>query len=235
MRIFAIGDIHGCSTALQHLLTAIDLTPADQLVTLGDYVNKGPDTKGVLDQLVTLARTGQLIALKGNHEVRMLAARTQQALRVKDEVLLDRHTLTSYGIQANDTNAEHALTQIPDAHWQFVSIQCQDWWESERHIFTHANLDPHKPMAEQPKRKLFWEKFDNPQPHISGKTLVCGHTRQKSGEPVNLGHAICIDTWACGEGWLTGLEVNSGEIWQVNQRGNVKRAHVDAFHCSLPS
>ncbi|MEO1591762.1 MAG: metallophosphoesterase family protein [Cyanobacteria bacterium J06632_22] len=229
MRLFAIGDIHGCSTALQRLLAALDLRPTDRVVTLGDYINKGPDTKGVLDQLVTLAETGQLIALRGNHELKMLAARTQQALQIKDEVLLDSRTLASYGVSSTSTRTKGVFAQIPEHHWQFVTDHCRDWWESEQHIFTHANLDPQKPLAEQPPRKLFWEKFENPQPHMSGKTLVCGHTRQKSGNPVNLGHAICIDTWACGEGWLTGLEVNSGALWQVNQRGKIKRTHVDHF------
>ncbi|MEO1593109.1 MAG: serine/threonine protein phosphatase, partial [Cyanobacteria bacterium J06632_22] len=195
-----------------------------------DYINKGPNTKGVLDQLVALLETGQLIALRGNHELKMLAARAQQALQINEDVLIDARTLASYGITAPASKAKRALTQIPDAHWQFVSDHCRDWWESERHIFTHANLDPTKPMAQQPSSKLFWEKFDNPQPHISGKTLVCGHTRQKSGNPINLGHAICIDTWACGDGWLTGLEVNSGDIWQVNQQGKVKRTHADQFY-----
>ena len=229
MRLFAIGDLHGCLSALQGLLLAVDLGPADRVVTLGDYINKGPDTKGVLDQLIVLAQTGQLIALKGNHEFKMLAARTQQTFQLNDEVLLDRHTLASYGIVPETAKPKQALAQIPDTHWQFVSTQCRDWWESDQHIFTHANVDPLKPMAEQPASKLFWEKFNNPQPHMSGITLVCGHTRQKSGIPINLGHASCIDSWACGSGWLTALEVISGEIWQVNQRGKVKRTHADAF------
>ncbi len=229
MRIFAIGDIHGCSIALRHLLSALELTPADRVVTLGDYINKGPDTRGVLDQLIALAQTGQLIALRGNHELKLLAARAQQTLQVKEQILLDSQTLASYAVKPS-TPAHHALASIPDRHWQFVDQQCLNWWESAHHIFVHASVDPQKPMAEQPSSKLFLEKFGNPRPHMSGKTLVCGHTRQKSGNPVNLGHAICIDTWACGEGWLTGLEVNSGNIWQVNQRGKVKRTHVDMFY-----
>jgi len=229
VRIFAIGDIHGCSTLLRQLLKVVDLSPADRVVTLGDYINKGPDTKGVLDQLIAFAQSGQLIALRGNHELRMLAAKAQQAIEMNDEVLLDQNTLSSYDSGSLDQSLRSPLTSIPDAHWKLVAEQCLDAWESENHIFVHASLDPNKSLSEQPTRKLFWEKFDNPKPHVSGKTLVCGHTRQKSGEPLNLGHAICIDTWAWGNGWLTGLEVTSGDVWQVNKHGKVKRTHIDTF------
>ena len=59
-------------------------------------------------------------------------------------------------------------------------------------------------------------------PHCSGKVVVCGHTQQRSGLPLNLGHAVCIDTWAYGQGWLTCLDVLSGRIWQANQAGRVR-------------
>jgi len=59
--------------------------------------------------------------------------------------------------------------------------------------------------------------------------MVCGHTSQKSGLPVNLGHAICIDTWAYGTGWLTCLDVTSGRVWQANQAGEQRTAWIDEF------
>ncbi len=55
-------------------------------------------------------------------------------------------------------------------------------------------------VAPQPEYALFWDGFNSSKPHISGKIMVCGHLSQKSGNPVHLGHAICLDTWACGEG-----------------------------------
>jgi len=69
----------------------------------------------------------------------------------------------------------------------------------------------------------------NPAPHCSGKIMVCGHTSQKSGVPLNLGHAICIDTWAYGKGWLTCLDVISGRVWQANQAGQQREAWIDEF------
>jgi len=87
-----------------------------------------------------------------------------------------------------------------------------------RTFFVHANYESHRPLSEQPEEMLYWEKFNDPPPHQSGKIMVCGHTPQKSGIPRNIGHAICIDTWAYGNGWLTCLDVGSGKYWQANQR-----------------
>ena len=73
-RTIAIGDIHGCSIALAALIKAIDLRPDDTLVTLGDYVDRGLDSKGVLDFLIKLETRCQLISLIGNHDAVMLGA-----------------------------------------------------------------------------------------------------------------------------------------------------------------
>ena len=74
MRLLAISDIHGCSRAFDTLLDAVAPKPDDQIITLGDYVDRGPDSRGVLDRLVALHDTGRLIALRGNHDVMMLEA-----------------------------------------------------------------------------------------------------------------------------------------------------------------
>src|SRR5207248_827492 len=75
MRILAIGDIHGCLTALDALLERVAPRPEDLLVALGDYVDRGPNSCGVLDRMIALHATGRLIALRGNHDVMMLGAR----------------------------------------------------------------------------------------------------------------------------------------------------------------
>src|SRR6476646_6510 len=74
-RMLAIGDVHGCLTALDTLLGFVQPTPDDQLVFLGDYVDRGPDSKGVLNRLIELQRTGSAVFLRGNHEIMMLGAR----------------------------------------------------------------------------------------------------------------------------------------------------------------
>jgi serine/threonine protein phosphatase 1 len=67
-----------------------------------------------------------------------------------------------------------------------------------------------------------WEKlhgFIGARAHDSGKIMVCGHTAQKSGIPLNLGFAVCIDTYCYGGGWLTCLDVLTGRLWQASQQG----------------
>jgi serine/threonine protein phosphatase 1 len=233
MRILAIGDIHGCSIAFDALIASVKPQPDDKIITLGDYVDRGPDSKGVIDRLITLHETGQLTALRGNHEVMMLQVRNSTGLpravrhQQKSQWLGKggSATLASY----SKLGKTGKLADVPNTHWNFIENICVDWHETETHFFVHANACPCLPLAQQPDYLLFWEKFDNPAPHYSGKTMVCGHTSQKSGVPLNLGHAICIDTRVYSKGWLTCLDVTSGRIWQANQAGQQRRALIHKF------
>ncbi len=225
MRYLAIGDIHGCSNALDLLLAVVRPQPEDVIITLGDYFNKGPDSKGVIERLIRLAQNHYLIPLKGNHELELLQARNHNFDGSVELSLLGIETLISYSLP----NRELTLANIPARHWEFLEHSCLNSWETEHHIFVHANLDPQLPLNEQPDECLFWKKFNQPHPHYSGKVMICGHTSQKNGKPINLGHAICIDTWACGEGWLTCLDVYGGQIWQTNQKGQVKQSRIEQF------
>ena len=118
------------------------------------------------------------------------------------------------------------MAAIPEAHWRFLEEELRAWYETPTHFFVHANYYPDVPLAEQPDLMLYWEKFDDPPPHESGKIMVCGHTPQKSGLPRNIGHAVCIDTWVYGKGWLTCLDVGSGKYWQANQRRETRSGRL---------
>jgi serine/threonine protein phosphatase 1 len=83
------------------------------------------------------------------------------------------------------------------------------------------------PLDEQPDFMLLWEQFNDPLPHQSGKIMVCGHTPQYSGRPKHLGHAVCIDTWAHGQGWLTCLDVATGRYWQANEMGERRSSFLE--------
>jgi serine/threonine protein phosphatase 1 len=216
---WAIGDIHGCSQALDHLLSVINPQPGDTFITLGDYVNKGPDTKGVIERLIQLGQEYELIPLRGNHDFQLLQAREEDEKTARDTFKLTAETLKSY----KKKGATASIDDIPARHWQFLAQDCQKLWETKHHIFVHGNLDPITPVAEQQEECLYWRRFDDAAPHCSGKKLICGHTSQKDGKIKNLGYAVCIDTWACGAGWLTGLEIHRGIIWQANQKGKIQR------------
>ena len=71
-RLIAVGDIHGCKTALDRLLDSIQPAANDTIVTLGDYIDRGPDSRGVIDRLIQLGSEAHYITLMGNHEEMML-------------------------------------------------------------------------------------------------------------------------------------------------------------------
>jgi serine/threonine protein phosphatase 1 len=225
MRTLAIGDIHGCSRALRALLDALQPAADDWVITLGDYVDRGPDSYGVLEQLLALHRTGRLVALRGNHEEMMLRARDSEEALCDWLVCGGEQALASY----SPLDDAGKLADVPDEHWHFLEHVCVDWHETPTHIFVHANAHPDLPMEEQPNYMLRWEPIsrDWSAPHGSGKVIVCGHTQQRSGLPLDLGHAVCIDTWAYGKGWLTCLDVTTGRIWQANQEGQVRTLWLD--------
>jgi len=216
MRTLAIGDIHGCRASLESLADFVGFTETDTIITLGDYVDRGPDSKGVIDFLLELTQKTKLIPLRGNHEIMMLQARD------------DRMALLGWcgvgGDATLDSYKAESLDDIPAAHWEFLETLLP-YHETETHFFVHANAYPNIPLADQPDYMLYWEFFDNPPPHESGKTMICGHSSQKSGQIKNIGHAICIDTFAHGGGWLTCLDAQSGRCWQANEKGG-RRADV---------
>src|SRR5438552_2824746 len=143
MRILAVGDIHGCSWAFDNLLAMIDPRPDDRIITLGDYVDRGPDSRGVLDRLLRLRATHDLIALRGNHEQMMLEAR----LGGYDEAIWlgygGRETLASYSTK----ETPGALADVPAPHWEFIEKFCVDWYEMDHYFFVHGNVDPDLPLA----------------------------------------------------------------------------------------
>ena len=216
-RTIAVGDIHGCSAALDALLEAIRPRPEDSIVTLGDYIDRGPDSKGVLDRLIELGRSCRLVPLLGNHEEMLFEAMADSFPLEYFLGVGGDFTLDSYGVGRD-------LSLIPSDHIGFLR-GCLDFHETDTHIFVHAGYDPDLPMDEQPVGMLRWESLRNmtPGPHASGKTVIVGHTSQKTGEVLDLGHLVCIDTFCYGGGWLTALEVNTGEVWQADREGAIRR------------
>ncbi len=216
-RTIAIGDIHGCLLALNAVLDAIDPQPEDVIVTLGDYVDRGPDSRGVLNRLIALAGQCRLVPILGNHDDMLLQSRyspNPTAYIVMGGI----STLASYG-----ASAPPDMSLIPDEHFAFLE-NCVDYHETETHIFLHATYLPHLPMSQQPGLALRWESLRDciPGSHHSGKTAIVGHTSQKSGEILDLGHLKCIDTRCYGGGWLTALDVHTGRVWQADLDGRLR-------------
>jgi serine/threonine protein phosphatase 1 len=225
MRILAIGDVHGCSRALDALLKQIDPQPDDLIVMLGDYVDRGPDSKEVLERLLALKGRCRCLTLKGNHELMMLDARNDRGHF--DEWLYNggKRTLASY--QVNEEFGTFA-EGIPARHWRFLEEDCLPYHEIATHFFVHANVAPDFPLEDQPDYMLYWETLEPAtwRPHESGKTMICGHSAQRSGRPLVLDQAVCIDTWAHGQGWLTCLDVESEVYCQANESGETRMGNL---------
>ncbi|MGO8753233.1 MAG: metallophosphoesterase family protein [Thermoguttaceae bacterium] len=212
-RTIAIGDIHGCSAAFAAILAAIDIQPDDTLITLGDYVDRGIDSKGVLDQLIELESRCHLIPLMGNHEEMMLGARGGKSDFNFWMACGGIATLDSYGSTGQ-------LRLIRRDHFAFLE-RLRPYHETETHFFVHANYAPNLPLDKQSSEMLFWRPLTIPPgPHFSGKVAIVGHTPQKTRAIWDLGYAKCIDT-GCGHGGLlTALDIGSGQIWQVDEEGD---------------
>lgn len=223
-RYLAIGDIHGCSIALRTLCEFVTLRADDTIITLGDYCDKGPDTFGAISYLMHLAENFNLQPLRGNHDLMMLNARNNRAGR---NAWLDAGGNKSLRSYAPFDGDGVTIADVPDCHWEFLEQKLLPFVEIETHFFVHGSVIPDLPLQEQPDFMLYWEKYNDPPPHESGKTMVCGHTSQKSGLPKSNSHSICIDTWAHGGGWLSCLDVTSGQLWQANQQGETREMLLD--------
>jgi len=219
-KTLAIGDIHGARTALECLLDWVAPAADDTLVTLGDYVDRGPDSKGTIELLISLQDQLDLIPLRGNHEVMLLQARHAPKLAEAWLECGGRETLASYGQATVET-----IQSIPDSHWSFIGSTAL-YHQTPSHIFAHANIDPGLPLDQQEESTLLWDFLmpDRSRPrHISGKTLVCGHSPQPTYLPLDLRTAIVIDTDPARGGWLTCLDTATGEYWQADECSRRRR------------
>jgi serine/threonine protein phosphatase 1 len=218
MRILAIGDIHGYRVALDAVLEAAAPTSADWIVCVGDYVDRGPDSRGVLDRLIGLERSGRVIALRGNHEQMMMDSREEPGLLPMWLMNGGEQTLASYA----QPGKQGTIGDVPKPHWNFLDHVCTDYFEIDRYFFVHADALPHLGLGAQPPQVLRWQKLQPHPPHFSRKTMICGHTVQPSGVPLDLGFAVCIDTGIyLPDGRLTCLDVESGDYWQSDAAGKI--------------
>ncbi|MCA9037005.1 MAG: serine/threonine protein phosphatase [Planctomycetaceae bacterium] len=213
-RTIAIGDIHGCASALNSVLEAICPTQCDTIIQLGDAIDRGTHSRAVIDSLLSLSKQCAFVFVRGNHEELLLDALddTDKLARWLRNGGTD--TLRAYGCDRPEN--------IPADHLEFLRGSVQ-YFESERHIFVHAGYIDDQPMAGQPGLALRWRVTnENSRPHCSGKTVITGHTAQKSGEILDLGHVKCIDTNCVHGGWLTAINADNGEMWQSDQYGKLR-------------
>ena len=212
-RIFAIGDIHGCLDKLQHLIRDIAPDPIeDTLVFLGDYIDRAPGSRDVVDYILQLKTSSRkVICLCGNHESMLL-----RYLEGLDEDLYlsngGRMTLDSYGLSRWD--APHIRkAKIPEAHLRFFE-SLLPYYETDQYIFVHAGLVPGLSLDEQDIHDLLWirQAFIDSD-HDFGKRVIFGHTHFSA--PLVTANKIGIDTGAVYGGKLTCVELPTFKLYQV--------------------
>ena len=221
MRRFVIGDIHGCAKALRTLIEEINPQPDDELVFLGDYVDRGPDSRDVVEQIIELKNQCRIIALRGNHEIMLMGVAFGG---------IDPEVWRSSGGLATISSYGGSLTKIPAKHVAFFQ-DLRPYYETSHEIFVHAGYEPHLSMAEQSEMTTYWTHLTKqiPAPHISGKRVFVGHTPQPFGHILNAGHLICVDTYCFGHGFLTAMNIDTDEIIQTNRHGHLRTDPLAEF------
>jgi len=215
-RLFAIGDIHGCARELEALLAGLRPARGDTLLFVGDYIDRGPASRAVIDQLLDVERRTDVasVFLRGNHEDMCLSFLGRPGSWGESWFVNGgAATLRSYGIDARSTPAV-AEEALPAAHLRFFE-HLQSLHVVGDYLFAHAGIRPDRPLAEQEDDDLLWirEEFIN-APHSLPYTVVFGHTPQRN-VLVQLPYRIGIDTGCVYGGRLTALELPAGVVHQV--------------------
>ena len=215
-RLYAIGDIHGCSDLLDRLTASIGaeetgVAVQTRLVFLGDYLDRGPDSRGVMDRLIALRETRpNTVFLKGNHEAVFL-----DFLDAPDETEDWLHwggaeTLESYGVvrpwSRPVAELGHEMRErLPESHLSFLR-ELATFYEAGDYFFVHAGVKPGVPLDKQDERDLLWIRgeFHNAAAGARpSKVVVHGHQPIKA--PLDNGWRIDVDTGACFSGKLTAV------------------------------
>ncbi len=212
-KIFAIGDVHGCISHLDRLMGQLDIdAEKDTLVFVGDYIDRGPDPKGVIDAILDIRKKiRNVVCLLGNHEDMFL----NYCLDRRDEDLYmsngGMRTLASYGFSREGT--EELI--LPESHREFFA-SLRTCYETEDYIFVHAGLRPGIPLRQQDREDLLWIRFEFiNSPYDFGKTVIYGHTPISLNKPLIDKNKIDIDTGAVYGGKLTCIELPEMKIYQV--------------------
>jgi serine/threonine protein phosphatase 1 len=198
MKTYAIGDLHGELKMLEAMLDKLPLTEDDLVVFLGDYIDRGPDARGVIDRILQLREQGlKLIALKGNHEAMYLNyLRGEDA----DGLFLNnggRSTIRSYRTLCNRNGYP------PAAHLEFLESLAL-FHEAGNDFFVHAGARPCVALDDQAEEDLLWIRSDFLGCSFDfGKRIIFGHTPCR--KPLIQPDKIGIDTGATYGGKLTCL------------------------------
>lgn len=219
LAVYAVGDVHGCLDLLlaleeQIVRDAARIPGPKLIIMLGDYVDRGPDSAGVIEHLLQRPPEGfERVCLAGNHETAMLdflEGRIERAdwVRLGGDATLfsygvDHARLASLGNGARDDAMIRAL--VPDAHLAFLRT-LPVVVESADYVFVHAGIWPELPLDQQSDRDLTTMRYKvDAKAHLLDRFVVHGHTPVTT--PQLVGKRLDIDTGAYFSGRLTAVRI----------------------------
>ncbi|MFZ7945899.1 metallophosphoesterase family protein [Neobacillus sp. 19] len=230
-RMLAISDIHGDLYKFERLLELVEYDKdRDQLLLLGDFVDRGPQSKAVIDKVIQLKNEGA-IALIGNHEKMMIDAFQGDPMNLKRWYYNGGiKTLQNYGYEIEKDDAEYWYTtdempepiQMNEAIRMHIEIlkTFQFYYETDTHIFVHAGVHPNTPVASTEPHTLVWIREEFHKGYKGEKTIVFGHTpttylHESSDVYFGDNHIIGIDGGCAYGGRLNCLEVGTSQVFYV--------------------
>lgn len=208
MAIFAIGDIHGCYNKLKKMLSILPYKEDDVLVFLGDYIDRGPESRNVVDAVIDLKRKrrDKVVCLMGNHE-RMLL----DYLDGKNRELF----LLNGGNATLKQYEKDGVIDIPEEHIRFFR-SLKQIYITQSYVFVHAGVMPGVALDCQKEEDLLWIRGDFIFSDFDfKKKVIFGHTPMKSYQPFFDKNKIGIDTGAVYGGFLTAIELPSEKVYQT--------------------
>jgi serine/threonine protein phosphatase 1 len=219
MACFVIGDIHGCLAELSCLVENLPLKCSDRIVFLGDYIDRGPESRGVVSYLITMAKTldQELVFLKGNHED-MLLAYLGFGGRYGEMFLANggQSTLASYGIPPMAISQVSAMARIPADHLEFF-LALKNYHVDGSFLCVHAGVHPLKSLAAQSEMDMLWIRNEFiSSSHRLPYTVVFGHTPQRE-VLFDLPSKIGIDTGVVYGGKLSCIELDEKVQYQIER------------------
>jgi serine/threonine protein phosphatase 1 len=221
-RLFAIGDIHGCVDELDVMLRTIAPVKGDTVVFVGDYIDRGPASREVVELLLELQQgPAEMVFLKGNHEDMLLSFIGLPGHYGESFIYNGgAPTLENYGI--SEANLAETAQIIPPRHVEFFT-SLRNSYLRPPYLFVHAGVMPGRPLEEQDDEDLLWIRHDFIfNPHELGVTVIFGHTPMRTvmvDRPYKLG----IDTGLVYGGKLSCLELTEGVVYQLGRGGRQVR------------
>lgn len=232
--IYAVGDVHGELDQLEQAIATIERDGGSdaRIVLLGDYVDRGPDSRGVIDYLIEALATGKRwTCLLGNHD-RMFALFMQEVpqsdlrLRVRFSWLHDRlggkDTLASYCVEASDDDTllavhTHARAAVPQAHLDFLA-SLPYHYQADELLFVHAGIRPGIALEQQDRDDLIWIRDEFHRDEREHPWLVVhGHTPVDAA--THYGNRVNLDTGAGYGKALSTAVFEQGRCWLLEDGG----------------